>query len=48
MLSMPGRPDQVETLIKGVEQRIVQIDDLRRGAMRILRIIRNNTILESR
>lgn len=47
-LVMPGRPDQVEALIKGTEQGIVQINDLRRSAVRILRIIRSNTVLESR
>ena len=47
-LVMPGRADQVEALEKGVEQGLVQIRDLRRSAARILRIIRQNTVLESR
>ncbi len=47
-LVMPGRPDQVEALTKGLEEGTVNPEDLRRSAARILRMIRKNTVLESR
>lgn len=47
-LVMPGRPDQVEALVKGVEDGTVHVDDLRRSAVRVLHMIRANTILESK
>lgn len=47
-LVMPGRPDQTEALIHGVEAGKVQISDLKQSAMRILKMIRQNTVIESR
>ncbi len=47
-LVMPGRPDQVEALAKGVESGAVDIEDLRSCAARVLWIIRQNTVLEVR
>ncbi|MBR2805642.1 MAG: glycoside hydrolase family 3 C-terminal domain-containing protein [Oscillospiraceae bacterium] len=47
-LIMPGRPDQIDALIKGIESGKVNKEDVRRSAARILRMIRKNTILESR
>ncbi|MBR2670658.1 MAG: hypothetical protein IKE27_00485 [Oscillospiraceae bacterium] len=47
-LIIPGRPDQIDALIKGIESGKVNIEDVRRSAARILRMIRKNTILESR
>ena len=47
-LVMPGRPDQIEALVKGVEQGTVNINDLRRSALRVLKMIRQNTVLESK
>lgn len=42
-LVMPGRPDQVEALLRGLEAGIVSEHDLRRSAARILKLIRENT-----
>ena len=47
-LVMPGRPDQLEALAKGLEDGTVCPDDLRRSAARVLRMIRQNTVLESK
>lgn len=47
-LIMPGRPDQLEALARGLEHGIVRMDDLRRSAARVLRLIRANTVLESK
>lgn len=47
-LIMPGNPQLVEALCKGVEQGFVRITDLKRSAVRILRIIRGNTVLKSK
>lgn len=47
-LVMPGRPDQVEALLKGIEAGTVSVADLKRSAVRILRMIRANTALESK
>ena len=47
-LVMPGRPDQIEALQKGLESGAVRLDDLRRSAARILRMVRQNTFLESK
>lgn len=47
-LVMPGRPDQVEALVKGMETGLASEDDLRRSANRILKIVRGNTFLQSR
>ena len=44
-LVMPGRPDQVEALQKGLESGAVRLDDLRRSAARVLWMIRQNSIL---
>lgn len=46
-LVMPG-PDQIEALQKGLESGAVRLDDLRRSAARILRMVRQNTFLESK
>ncbi|MCR5664631.1 MAG: hypothetical protein K6G17_07125, partial [Oscillospiraceae bacterium] len=46
-LVMPGRPDQVEALQKGLESGAVRLDDLRCSAARILRMVRQNTVIES-
>lgn len=46
-LVMPGRPDQVEALCKGVETGAVHLADLQRSAARVLGMIRKNTVLES-
>ncbi|MBE6724235.1 MAG: beta-glucosidase [Ruminococcaceae bacterium] len=47
-LVMPGRPDQCEALKKGLESGAVKVEDLRRSAARVLRMVRQNTVLESR
>lgn len=46
-LIMPGRQDQIEALVRGVEQGIVKKEDLKRSAGRVLNMIRNNTVLIS-
>ncbi len=45
-LVMPGRPDQKEALLAGIAHGSVKIEDLRRSAMRILKVIRSNTALK--
>ena len=47
-LVCPGRPDQREALKKGLETGAVSRADLKRSAVRILKMIRGNTALESR
>ena len=47
-LIMPGRPDQVEALQKGLESGAVDQEDVRRCAARVLWMIRQNDILESK
>ncbi len=47
-LIMPGRADQTEALLKGIETGAVSIEDLKRSAMRLLKIVRSNTVLESK
>jgi len=47
-LVSPGRPDQREALMKGLETGAVKREDLKRSAVRILRMIRSNTVLESK
>ena len=47
-LIMPGRPDQTEALLRGVEAGKVEISDLKQSAMRVLKMIRRNTVIESR
>lgn len=47
-LVMPGRPDQIEAVLKGLEAGVVSEDDLRRSANRLLKLVRSNTIVESR
>lgn len=44
-LVMPGRPDQIEALVRGMESGEVSEEDLRRSAVRILKIVRENTVL---
>lgn len=43
-LIMPGRPDQVEALEKGVEAGKVDLEDLKRCAGRVLAMIKKNTV----
>ncbi len=47
-LVCPGRPDQREALKKGLEDGSVKREDLKRSAVRILKMIRSNTALESK
>ena len=47
-LVSPGRPDQHEALRQGLETGAVKQEDLKRSAVRILKMIRSNTVLESR
>ena len=47
-LVMPGRPDQLEALQKGLDSGAVQLDDLRRSAARVLWMVRQNTVLVSK
>jgi len=47
-LVSPGRPDQHEALRQGLETGAVKREDLKRSAVRILKMIRSNTVLESR
>ena len=47
-LVSPGRPDQREALKKGLETGVVKREDLKRSAVRILKMIRSNTVLESK
>ncbi len=47
-LVMPGRPDQIEALVRGMESGEVNEEDLRRSAVRILKIVRENTFLKCR
>ena len=44
-LVSPGRPDQREALKKGLETGAVRREDLKRSAVRILKMIRGNTVL---
>lgn len=44
-LVMPGRDDQVEALLAGLESGTVKLEDLKRSASRILKMIRANTII---
>ena len=45
-LIMPGRPDQIEALVKAVGQGLVEIEDLKRSAGRILYMVRQNTFMD--
>lgn len=47
-LVCPGRPDQIEALMKGLDSGAVDIKDLRRSAVRVLRLVRANTVLASK
>ena len=44
-LVMPGRPDQLEALQAGLEAGTVRLEDLRRSAARVMKLIRANTDL---
>ncbi|MCM1240713.1 MAG: fibronectin type III-like domain-contianing protein, partial [Lachnospiraceae bacterium] len=44
-LIMPGRPDQIEALVQAVEQGLVDVEDLKRSAGRILNMVRQNTFM---
>ncbi|MCR5089170.1 MAG: glycoside hydrolase family 3 C-terminal domain-containing protein [Oscillospiraceae bacterium] len=46
-LVMPGRPDQIEALTRGLASGAVRLEDLRRSAARVLRMIRKNSVLKS-
>ncbi len=43
-LIMPGRPDQIEALKRGVEEGLVKLDDLKRCAARVLEMVAGNTV----
>lgn len=47
-LVMPGRPDQVEALEKGIAAGTVSTEDLKRCAGRVLTLIRENTVIKIR
>lgn len=47
-LVMPGRPDQIEALQKGLIDGSVDAADVRRSAARVLRLIRKNTVIASK
>ena len=47
-LVSPGRPDQREALKKGLETGAVRREDLKRSAVRMLKMIRSNTVVESK
>ncbi len=44
-LVMPGRDDQVEALLAGIQSGVVKREDLKRSAARIVKMIRANTII---
>ncbi len=44
-LVMPGRDDQVEALLAGIQSGVVKREDLKRSAARIVKMIRANTIV---
>lgn len=44
-LVCPGRPDQIQALRQGLAEGIVNRDDVKRCASRVLRMIRKNTVL---
>lgn len=44
-LVMPGSDDQVEALLAGLESGTVKLEDLKRSASRILKLIRANTVI---
>ncbi|MBQ0125424.1 MAG: glycoside hydrolase family 3 C-terminal domain-containing protein [Clostridiales bacterium] len=47
-LVCPGRPDQIEALMSGLENGNVKREDLERCGARVLALIRSNSVLESR
>lgn len=47
-LIMPGREDQVQALLQGIAEGKVRTADLRRSVTRILKMVRQNTVLESK
>lgn len=47
-LIMPGRADQKEALLRGLETGAVELYDLKRSAARVLNLVRKNTVLESK
>lgn len=47
-LICPGRPDQIIALKTALEQNLVDRNDIKRCATRVLRMIRKNTVLESK
>lgn len=42
---LPGRPDQVEAIVAGVESGEALLSDLKRSAGRVLRLIAENTVV---
>ena len=47
-LICPGRPDQVKALTEALDKGLVKRDDMVRCASRVLRMVRKNTVLESK
>ena len=47
-LVMPGRADQLEALSQGLKDGHTRRQDLERCAMRVLAMIRQNTVIESK
>lgn len=47
-LIMPGRPDQIEALVKGAEEGLVSTDDMKRSAARVIAMIQQNTVCKIR
>ncbi len=47
-LICPGRADQIEALNKALEQGLVKRDDMVRCASRVLRMVRQNTVIRSK
>lgn len=45
-LIMPGRQDQVEALVRGAEESKVSVEDLKRSTLRILKMVKQNTVVE--
>ena len=46
-LVMPGEPKQVAAVVEGVKNGTVKLDDLKRCAGRVLKLIRENTVVKS-
>lgn len=46
-LVMPGRPDQIDALEKALEEGLVDVNDIKRCAGRVLSMVRKNTFIKS-